>query len=134
MLDHTGLIVSDFEVSKKWYENALRPIGYAKLMEFSKVITQITDVAGFGEVATAKPDFWISGATVAKPVNKPGIHIAFRAKSRAEVDAFYVSAIAAGGKDNGKPGLRPRYHENYYGAFVFDPDGHNIEAVCHTPE
>ena len=76
-----------------------------------------------------KPDFWIGQG---KP-NDPPIHIAFRADSRAIVDAFYAAALAAGGRDNGPPGLRPRYHENYYGAFVRDPDGHNIEAVCHDP-
>ena len=76
-----------------------------------------------------KPDFWIGGG---KP-NVPPIHVAFRAASRAQVDAFYRAALAAGGRDNGAPGLRPHYHPNYYGAFVLDPDGHNIEAVCHEP-
>jgi len=83
--------------------------------------------AGFG--ANGKPDFWIGGEGV---LNKP-IHIAIAAKDRATVDAFYRAAIAAGGKDNGAPGLRPHYHPNYYGAFVLDPDGHNVEAVCHSP-
>lgn len=134
MIDHTGVIVSNIEKSSSWYENALRSIGYIKLMEFSKAITQTTDVAGFGEEGTGKPDFWISSATNSKPVNKPTSHIAFRAQNRLQVDEFYKAAISAGGKDNGKPGPRPHYHEHYYGAFVFDPDGHNIEVVCHNPE
>ncbi len=133
MIAHTGVIVSDVEKSGKWYEEALRSIGYAKLMEFGKAITQVTDVAGFGEENSGKPDFWISGATSAKPVNHPPVHIAFIAHNRLQVDEFYKAAINAGGKDNGKPGLR-RYHEHYYAAFVLDPDGHNIEVVCHTAE
>jgi catechol 2,3-dioxygenase-like lactoylglutathione lyase family enzyme len=130
MIDHTGVIVSDFEQSKAWYEAALAPLRYGKLMEFSKEVTGFTNVAGFGELATHKPDFWISGAVAGREVNEPRVHVAFRAKTHAEVDAFYNSAIKAGGKDNGKPGPRPHYHESYYGGFVLDPDGHNIEAVC----
>jgi predicted lactoylglutathione lyase len=76
-----------------------------------------------------KPDFWINEGTP----QTPRVHLAFRAENRAQVDAFYAAAIAAGGTDNGKPGLRPHYHPDYYGAFVLDPDGHNVEAVCHTP-
>lgn len=134
MIDHTGVVVSDFESSKKWYIAALKPIAYAKLMEFSKEITGNSDVAGFGESATQKPDFWVVGATKSKPVTNPPVHIAFRANNRKQVDEFYAEAIKAGGKDNGKPGLRPQYHSDYYGAFVFDPDGHNIEACCHVLE
>lgn len=125
MIDHTGLVVSDFERSKRFYTEALAPIGYAKLAEFPAAVTGHTDVAGFGE--PPKPDFWISRGTP----NQPPLHIAFRVGSRALVEAFYQAAIAAGGRDNGGPGLRPHYHPNYYGAFVLDPDGHNIEAVCH---
>lgn len=127
MIDHTGLVVSDFERSKRFYSEALTPIGYAKLAEFPASITGHTDVAGFGE--PPKPDFWISRGTP----NQPPIHIAFRVGSRALVEAFYQAALAAGGRDNGAPGLRPHYHPHYYGAFVLDPDGHNIEAVCHEP-
>src|SRR5262249_18182475 len=76
-----------------------------------------------------KPDFWIGQGTS----NLPPIHVAFRAESRDKVDEFYAAAIAAGGRDHGPPGLRPQYHPDYYGAFVLDPDGHNIEAVCHDP-
>lgn len=127
MIDHTGLVVSDFERSKRFYSEALAPIGYAKLAEFPASITGHTDVAGYGE--PPKPDFWISRGTP----NQPPIHIAFRVGSRALVEAFYQAAVAAGGRDNGAPGLRPHYHPHYYGAFVLDPDGHNIEAVCHEP-
>jgi catechol 2,3-dioxygenase-like lactoylglutathione lyase family enzyme len=125
MIDHTGVAVSDFSKSKAFYSAALAPIGYAMLMEIPAAVTGSTDVAGFGEAP--KPDFWIHGG---EP-NKPPIHVAFRVTTRAMVDAFYHAAIAAGGTDNGPPGLRPHYHPDYYGAFVLDPDGHNIEAVCH---
>ncbi len=128
MIDHTGLVVSDFERSKAFYRLALAPIGYQLLLEFPAAVTGHTDVAGFGE--PPKPDFWISRGTP----NQPPLHIAFRVNTRAEVDAFHRAALAAGGTDNGAPGLRPHYHPDYYGAFVHDPDGHNIEAVCHAPE
>jgi catechol 2,3-dioxygenase-like lactoylglutathione lyase family enzyme len=125
MIDHTGISVSNFAASKGFYSKALAPIGYRLLAEFSAAVTGHTDVAGFGEAP--KPDFWISRG---EP-NKPPIHIAFRVATRAMVDAFYQAALAAGGRDNGAPGLRPHYHPDYYGAFVLDPDGHNVEAVCH---
>ena len=118
MIDHTGLTVSNVAKSKAFYGAALAPLGYTVLMEWEQH-------AGFG--TPPKPDFWIGEG---QP-NVPPIHVAFRADSRAQVEAFYKAAIAAGGKDNGAPGLRPHYHANYYGAFVLDPDGHNIEAVCH---
>ena len=125
MIDHTGVAVSDFIKSKNFYTQALAPIGYGLLMELSAEVTGSTDVAGFGE--PPKPDFWINRGAP----NKPPIHVAFRVTSRAAVDAFYKAAMAAGGTDNGPPGIRAHYHPNYYGAFVRDPDGHNIEAVCH---
>jgi catechol 2,3-dioxygenase-like lactoylglutathione lyase family enzyme len=125
MIDHTGVVVSDFVRAKNFYSKALAPIGYSLVVEFPAAVTGHADVAGFGE--PQKPDFWISGGTP----NSPPIHIAFRVQTRALVDAFFKSAMAAGGRDNGPPGLRPQYHPNYYGAFVLDPDGHNIEAVCH---
>lgn len=125
MIDHTGISVSDFNKSKAFYSAALAPIGYALLQEIPAAVTRHTDVAGFGEAPHA--DFWISGGAA----NNPPIHVAFRVKSRAIVDAFYKAALEAGGKDNGAPGIRAIYHPNYYGAFVRDPDGHNIEAVCH---
>lgn len=122
MIDHVGFPVSDYERSKRFYEQALAPLGYTLVMEFSAEHT-----AGFG--ANGKPDFWIGGKGKLNGV----LHVAIAAKDRAAVDAFHRAALAAGGKDNGAPGLRPQYHPNYYGAFVLDPDGHNIEAVCHTP-
>jgi catechol 2,3-dioxygenase-like lactoylglutathione lyase family enzyme len=127
MIDHTGVAVSDYGKSKAFYTAALQPIGYAMLMEVPKEFTGGVGVAGFGEAP--KPDFWIHEGQA----NKPPIHVAFRVDARAKVDAFYHAAIAAGGKDNGAPGIRAHYHPNYYGAFVLDPDGHNIEAVCHDP-
>lgn len=125
MIDHTGIVASDFEKSKRFYSNALAAIGYGLLMEFPASVTGHTDVAGFGE--PPKPDFWVSKGVP----NSPPVHVAFRVGSPALVDAFYQAAISSGGRDNGSPGLRPHYHSNYYGAFVLDPDGHNIEAVCH---
>ena len=125
MIDHTGVTVSNFEKSKTFYRAALAPIGYALLMEIPAAVTKSTDVAGFGEAP--KPDFWISAGNP----NKPPIHVAFAVATRAMVDAFYKAALAAGGTDNGAPGIRAHYHPDYYGAFVLDPDGHNIEAVCH---
>lgn len=127
MIDHTGVVVSDFSKSKAFYRAALAPLGYTLLAEIPAAVTGHVDVAGFGEAP--KPDFWISSGDA----NQPAVHIAFRASSRATVDAFHAAALAAGGRDNGAPGLRPHYHANYYGAFVLDPDGHNVEAVCHGP-
>jgi catechol 2,3-dioxygenase-like lactoylglutathione lyase family enzyme len=125
MIDHTGLVVSDIARSKAFYAAALAPIGYAMLVEIPKAVTGNVDVAGFGEAP--KPDFWISEG----PPNQPRVHVAFRVGHHALVEAFHAAAIAAGGRDNGAPGPRAHYHPNYYGAFVLDPDGHNIEAVCH---
>lgn len=127
MIDHTGVTVGDFVRSRAFYTRALAPIGYGLLLELPAAVTGRTDVAGFG--VPPKPDFWIAGGIA----NVPPVHIAFRVKTRALVDAFYAAAVAAGGRDNGAPGVRPHYHANYYGAFVLDPDGHNIEAVCHEP-
>jgi len=120
MIDHLGIQVSDLEKSISFYSKALAPLGYEVVMRWQQF-------AGFG--VAGKSDFWIDGRGA--PTDK--IHIAFRAKGRDIVRAFYEAAIAAGGKDNGAPGVRPHYHEHYYGAFVHDPDGHNIEAVCHEP-
>lgn len=125
MIDHTGVGVSNFEKSKEFYTRALEPLGYVKLMEFSEEVTGGDRVAGFG--VPAKADFWINSG---QPQSPP-VHIAFRASSKEQVDQFYAAALKAGGRDNGKPGLRPHYHAGYYGAFVLDFDGHNIEAVFH---
>ncbi len=127
MIDHTGLVVSDFATSKAFYTKALGSIGYSLLTEFPASASS-PDIVGFGE--PPEPDFWIVGG---KP-NEPRIHVAFRVETRAKVRDFHEAALAAGGKDNGAPGIREHYHANYYAAFVLDPDGHNIEAVCHSPE
>jgi len=126
MIDHVGFSVSDYSRSKAFYESALMPLGYTLVMEATAQATGMP-AAGFG--SGGKPDFWIGGEGM---LEKP-LHIAIAAKDRAAVDGFYYAALAAGGKDNGPPGVRSHYHPNYYGAFVFDPDGHNIEAVCHAP-
>jgi catechol 2,3-dioxygenase-like lactoylglutathione lyase family enzyme len=126
MIDHTGLQVSDPVRSRRFFDAALAPLGYAMLSEIPKQFTDGRVVLGYG--IAPKPDFWMAEG---RP-NQPRLHIAFRADNRAQVDKFYAAALASGGKDNGPPGPRPHYHANYYGAFVLDPDGHNIEAVCHT--
>lgn len=120
MIDHMGIQVSDLARSIAFYTKALAPLGYT-------LFRQYEGGAGFG--ADGKPDFWIDGR---KPPTDH-IHVAFRAKGRAEVRAFHEAGLAAGGKDNGAPGVREQYHPSYYGGFVLDPDGHNIEAVCHEP-
>lgn len=124
MIDHTGFVVSDFSRSLAFYTQALAPLGYLSLMEFSAEANAGSRRAGFGVPPTA--DFWIYQGSP----NVPRMHVAFSAPNRAAVQAFHAAAIAAGGQDNGPPGLRPHYHPGYYAAFVLDPDGHNIEAVC----
>lgn len=127
MLDHVGIPVSDYEKSKAFYLSILKPLGYDLVLEVSSPETGGTRHAGFG--SGNRPQFWIgTGAPI-----RGRVHFAFTAKSREAVRAFYDAAIKAGGRDNGAPGLRPHYHENYFGAFVLDPDGQNIEAVCHLP-
>jgi len=128
MIDHVGIPVSDIARSTEFYLKVLEPLGISIVMEVSAEQTGHGAAVGFG--ANFKPFFWIGGAG---GLGVGHVHVAFAAPSRAAVDAFYRAAITAGGKDNGKPGLRPHYHENYYGAFVLDFDGHNIEAVCHAP-
>ena len=126
MIDHVGFPVSDFPRAKTFYASALAPLGYVLVKEVQQDAND-APAAGFG--VGGKPDFWIGGEGA---LDKP-VHIAIVAKDRASVDAFHRAALAAGATDNGAPGLRPHYHANYYGAFVRDPDGHNIEAVCHAP-
>ncbi len=128
MLDHIGFSVSNIKVSRIFYEKALKPLGITPVMEVTPEMTGTSDShVGFG---AGRPFFWIgTGGKVSV-----GTHVAFATESRKTVDEFYAAAMAAGGRDNGKPGLRPHYHENYYGAFVLDPDGNNIEAVCHAPK
>jgi catechol 2,3-dioxygenase-like lactoylglutathione lyase family enzyme len=133
MLDHISLRVADYERSKKFYEAALAPLGYTLMMESD---------SGAGFRRQFIPDFWIKQGEVISTgghaevpgCGGPFIHVAFASDDRKTVDAFYRAALAAGARDNGAPGLRPNYHPNYYGAFVLDPDGYNIEAVCHKAQ
>jgi catechol 2,3-dioxygenase-like lactoylglutathione lyase family enzyme len=121
MFDHIGFAVKDLEASRRFYIAALAPLGAGVAMEFAGHV-------GMGR--DGKPQLWLSKGD--PPASR--LHLAFKARNRAEVDAFHAAALAAGARDNGAPGLRPHYHPNYYGAFAIDPDGHNIEAVCHSPE
>ena len=120
MLDHVTIGVSDIERSRSFYDLALRPLGITRLYAEGET------ASGYG--IAPKAFFWISW----RGLPQTGAHIAFTAQDRAVVDRFHAEAIAAGGRDNGAPGIRPNYHPGYYGAFVLDPDGHNIEAVCHA--
>jgi len=129
LLDHIGIAVGDYARSRDFFERALGPLGIRLLMTFETW-------AGFGPAGTGpdelqrKPSFWIHQSD--EPLSP--VHVAFAAADRAQVRAFHQAALAAGGRDNGGPGLRQEYHPTYFGAFVLDPDGHNIEAVCHAPE
>jgi catechol 2,3-dioxygenase-like lactoylglutathione lyase family enzyme len=120
VIDHVGINVSDIEASKRFYEAALAPLGYELAMDYGQAV-------GFAH--ERKPDFWLqtSGTSGTN-------HIAFLSPDRATVDAFHEAALAAGAQDNGPPGVRTLYHPSYYGAYVLDPDGNNVEAVCHSPE
>ncbi|MFC6490171.1 VOC family protein [Nitratireductor sp. GCM10026969] len=126
MIDHIGIKVADFDRAKAFYDEALAPLGARLLMMVPVEYTGGVKVGGYGR---DRPVYWLheEGGTGEQK------HIAFAAATRAEVDAFHRVALAAGGRDNGAPGLRPHYHPDYYGAFVFDPDGNNVEAVCHAP-
>jgi catechol 2,3-dioxygenase-like lactoylglutathione lyase family enzyme len=129
ILDHIGISVSDIARSRAFYEKALAPLGITVVMEYGPF-------CGLGR--DKKPDFWIGQGKTSYQNDEQldaitPVHVSFVARSRAEVDAFYKAAMAAGGRDHGAPGPRPEYHPNYYGAFVLDPDGHNVEAVIHTP-
>jgi catechol 2,3-dioxygenase-like lactoylglutathione lyase family enzyme len=121
ILDHIGLSVVDYEKSKEFFGKALSPLGIT-------LIAETHGWAGFGK--NGKPELWFGAGD--KP--QSAMHIAFLASSREQVRQFYSAALAAGAKDNGPPGIRAHYHPNYYGAFVIGPDGHNIEAVCHSAE
>jgi catechol 2,3-dioxygenase-like lactoylglutathione lyase family enzyme len=125
MLDHFSLGVADLAAARKFYDKALKPIGYRRVRDYG------TKAAGYG-IGPQAPQFWLGQAK--KPRPSGGTHIAFSAPDRKSVRAFHKAALKAGGRDNGKPGLRPQYHPTYYGAFIIDPDGHHIEAVCHLPE
>jgi catechol 2,3-dioxygenase-like lactoylglutathione lyase family enzyme len=120
VIDHLNIGVSDVAASRAFYAQALAPLGYEAIID---------GPAGTGFGADGKPDFWVSD----RPLSAP-LHVAFASPDRATVDAFHAAALSAGGRDNGGPGLRTQYHASYYGAFVFDPDGNNVEAVTHRPE
>lgn len=129
MIDHVGFAVTNLGRSRAFYDAALAPLGIALIMEVGPEHTESGGTAvGYGK--DGKPFYWIGDN------ERPGegTHIAFAVPTRAEVDAFYEAALAAGGRDNGAPGIRAHYHPNYYAAFVLDPDGINVEAVCHRPE
>ena len=121
MIDHVGIPVTNIADAKSFFLEALAPLSIGVIMEFD-------DAVGLGR--DRKPFFWIG---TSEKITAP-VHLAFAADSRTQVDEFHRRALAAGGKDNGAPGVRAHYHPNYYGAFVIGPDGHNIEAVCHRPE
>lgn len=127
IVDHIGLGVADLRRALRFYEPALAPLGISVVMRVTKEESGGYEGAGLGR--DGKPSFWLS----AEGRTSPPLHVAFVADDRDAVDAFYRAALAAGGADNGPPGIRAHYHPNYYGAFVRDPDGHNIEAVCHKP-
>ena len=126
MIDHISYAVTDYARSRAFYDAALAPLGYRPTMEFGRV-------TGYGD--NGAPQFWISAeGDPAEAVGRSrGFHIAFRAPDRAAVNAFHLAALAHGGRDNGAPGVRSHYHPDYYAAFVFDPDGYRIEAVCRRP-
>ncbi|MEX3014442.1 VOC family protein [Gymnodinialimonas hymeniacidonis] len=126
MIDHSGLSVSDFAQARAFYDAALAPLAITYLFTVPPEHTGGEQVGGYGR---DRPQFWINEGDA----QSPPVHFAFTAETRADVDAFHAAALNAGGTDNGAPGLRPHYHDNYYGAFVRDPDGNNIEAVCHAP-
>jgi catechol 2,3-dioxygenase-like lactoylglutathione lyase family enzyme len=127
MIDHLGISVRDHARSREFYVQALAPLNIGVVMEVSKAVTGApSDYTGFGH--DNKPFFWIGEGAAGS-----GMHLCFTADTRAQVDAFYEAALKAGGRDNGKPGIREHYHPNYYGAFVIDLNGVNLEAVCHKP-
>jgi catechol 2,3-dioxygenase-like lactoylglutathione lyase family enzyme len=127
MIDHSGISVAHIGKAIAFYDQALAALGFSMLAEVPKEYTDGKRVVGYG---AQRPQFWLSEGET----QKPPLHFAFSASNRAAVDAFYEAALNAGGSDNGAPGPRPHYHENYYGAFVLDPEGNNIEAVCHKAE
>lgn len=130
MIDHMSSYATDYQKTKEFYLKAFEPLGYSIQMEF--VAEWNTDfpnqhMCAFG--VEGQPTFWIIEVKEAVTPR----HTAFVAANRKLVDSFYQNGLANGGKDNGGPGLRPQYHEHYYGAFLYDPDGNNVEAVCHLP-
>jgi len=132
VIDHLSLPVADLERSRRFYDAALAPLGARRMLDLEEADYT---ASGYG-MREGEPAFWVGTGTrpgAAAPVPPEGLHVAFQAPDRAAVDAFHAAAVAAGGLDNGGPGLRPQYHPNYYAAFAIDPDGHHVEAVCHRP-
>lgn len=133
MIDHIGIKVRDFARARRFYDAALSPLGVAAIMEVTPEESGGYHGVGYGKAG--KPFFWLSNDQ--RPdmaaARGTGVHIAFAAENRSAVDAFFLAAMASGGRDNGGPGVRPHYHPNYYAAFVLDPDGFNVEVVCHAP-
>ncbi len=133
MIDHMGVTVRDLQAAKAFYDAAFAPLGIGVVMSVSAEETGGSAFIGYGatadrrDIQAGKPSFWVGQG----PAPTGPMHVAFVAADRAQVDAFHAAALAAGGTDNGAPGVRPHYHPNYYAAFVLDPDGRNVEAVCH---
>lgn len=129
MIDHTGYYVSNLALSRAFYDAALAPLGHRIRRDLGSAVGYGSDAqaASGGDPAGA---FWIAEGTP----QEPRVHLAFTADTHEQVRAFHAAALAAGGRDNGPPGYRPRYHDHYYAAFVLDPDGYNVEAVCHRPQ
>lgn len=124
MIDHITFGVTDFVRSTAFYDQTFAPLGVKRLFDVPEEHSDGVKVSGYGD---DRPWFWLAEQDATTGL----FHVALQAKCRADVDAFHAAGILAGGIDNGAPGLRPHYHPNYYGAFIRDPDGHNIEAVCH---
>ncbi len=127
MIDHMTFGVVDFDRSTRFYDMVLAPLGVRRLFDVPQEHSDGVRVTGYGD---DRPWFWLAEERATTGL----MHIAFQAESTGVVDAFHTAALRAGGTDNGAPGLRPHYHSEYYAAFVLDPDGHNIEAVCHSPD
>jgi catechol 2,3-dioxygenase-like lactoylglutathione lyase family enzyme len=126
MIDHIGIGAKDFQASRHFYTTTLATLGISPIIEITA--DQSGGYHGIGYGRGDKPFFWLGNGGP----RGTGMHVAFTAASRSHVDLFYSAALSSGGKDNGAPGLRPHYHPNYYGAFIYDPDGINVEAVCHS--
>lgn len=130
LIDHVGIDVTDLQRSKAFYLAALKPLGVGVVQEVPDAVVGLGSDEDDRDIQHGKSTFWIAAGKA--PITP--VHVAFGAKDHATVQAFHAAAVAAGGKDNGAPGFRPQYHPGYYAAFVLDPDGHNVEAVCHTPQ
>jgi catechol 2,3-dioxygenase-like lactoylglutathione lyase family enzyme len=128
MLDHVSIGVTDLECSRRFYDAVLRPLGIVRIVDFEQRGSDYGAMAGSLGV-----EFTITTET-SETMTAPGMHVCFRAPDRAAVQAFHAESLASGGRRDGQPGLRPEYHPDYFAAFVLDPDGHRVEAVCHAPQ